>query len=430
MGERRDAFVAQRCLMGYTQEAFAAAVGVEFTTVGRWERGELTPQPWRRPRIAKALGVTLEELGVLLSAAPRRNARTAVFPNQPGEHAHPGDAAEEDDMNRRSLLRLFSMAGAFLSLPEFPGDLPEATISATTNSITVSAFSQLNRHLWQAYALAPSKATVLPPVRAQLEVLSEALAQHQTTQTRQHLCALSADLFQLAGEIFFDSNRYGDAAHCYTLAATASKEASVLDLWACALARHAYIAVYEGRFGDAAPLLDLASTLARRGDPGLSTRHWIAAVQAETYAGLGDLDGCQRSLDAAAGVLQLQQPPNRGWLRFDGSRLAELRGNCYLTLGRADLAETALTEALKSGLTPRREAGVATDLALLGLKRHDPDQVAAYAGTAVSIARRTGSAVVIRKLQGLQRQLSPTTAHPRIRQLHDDIRALSASTPT
>ena len=62
MGVRRDEFAARRELMGYTQESFAAAVGVEFSTVGRWERGVLTPQPWRRFRIAKALDVSLDEL--------------------------------------------------------------------------------------------------------------------------------------------------------------------------------------------------------------------------------------------------------------------------------------------------------------------------------------------------------------------------------
>lgn len=48
--------------MGFTQEGFAATFGVEFSTVGRWERGELTPAPHRRARIAAALRVGLEEL--------------------------------------------------------------------------------------------------------------------------------------------------------------------------------------------------------------------------------------------------------------------------------------------------------------------------------------------------------------------------------
>ena len=53
MGNRREALAARREQMGYTQESFGAAVGVEFSTVGRWERGDLTPQPYRRRRIAE-----------------------------------------------------------------------------------------------------------------------------------------------------------------------------------------------------------------------------------------------------------------------------------------------------------------------------------------------------------------------------------------
>jgi DNA-binding XRE family transcriptional regulator len=34
---------------GYTQVSFAEKVGVDRTTVGRWERGVQSPQPWQRP---------------------------------------------------------------------------------------------------------------------------------------------------------------------------------------------------------------------------------------------------------------------------------------------------------------------------------------------------------------------------------------------
>ncbi|GAA3864961.1 hypothetical protein GCM10022243_34000 [Saccharothrix violaceirubra] len=52
--------------MGFTQESLAQAVGVEFSTVGRRERGALTPHAWRRSRIARVLKVNLEQLDVLL----------------------------------------------------------------------------------------------------------------------------------------------------------------------------------------------------------------------------------------------------------------------------------------------------------------------------------------------------------------------------
>lgn len=63
-------------------------------------------------------------------------------------------------------------------------------------------------------------------------------------------------------------------------------------------------------------------------------------------------------------------PYNGGWLRFDGSRLAEERGACYLQLGRPDLAEEALTAALAQPLSLRRRAAVLSDLAVLGAHRH------------------------------------------------------------
>ncbi|MFD6593375.1 hypothetical protein ACFWFH_07775 [Streptomyces coelicoflavus] len=121
----------------------------------------------------------------------------------------------------------------------------------------------------------------------------------------------------------------------YTLAASASQEAKSYDLWACALVRHAYIDLYERRCADAVGTLSAAEKVARRGDGSLSTRSWVAAVQAEAYAGLGDLAACERALDKAEKVTGLSGAAhNGGRPRFDGSRLAAERGARYLQLGR------------------------------------------------------------------------------------------------
>lgn len=56
----------RRLTIGHTQERLAEVLGVYSSTVGRWERGVQVPQPWQRPALAKALGVTLEHLDVLL----------------------------------------------------------------------------------------------------------------------------------------------------------------------------------------------------------------------------------------------------------------------------------------------------------------------------------------------------------------------------
>jgi DNA-binding XRE family transcriptional regulator len=59
----------RRLTIGYTQERLAEILGVSLSTVGRWERGVQVPQPWQRPDLAKVLGVTLEDLDLLLYAA-------------------------------------------------------------------------------------------------------------------------------------------------------------------------------------------------------------------------------------------------------------------------------------------------------------------------------------------------------------------------
>lgn len=210
----------------------------------------------------------------------------------------------------------------------------------------------LNSHLWQVFMLASSKSKVYPLVQDHLAALVESLQRSATEATHRRLCALAGDLFQLAGEIHFDANQYTDAAHCYSLAASASREAGAYDLWACAVTRHAFIGVYEREYGKAVPMLDLATNLSRRGDSGLSTRHWVDVVRAEALAGLGDFDGCQRALDAAEHVRDLTgQIHNGGWLRFDGSRLHEERGACYTMLRRPDLAEVVLVDALTHNLS-------------------------------------------------------------------------------
>jgi transcriptional regulator with XRE-family HTH domain len=66
MAGRRNRLAQRRKARGYTQESFAEALGVDRTTVQRWERGEVEPQPHQRPRVAELLNVEPEELGSLL----------------------------------------------------------------------------------------------------------------------------------------------------------------------------------------------------------------------------------------------------------------------------------------------------------------------------------------------------------------------------
>lgn len=411
---------------------------------------------WPRPHFTKAVDDVLGTGGVLTRLLPSLEAQREAEHDKTSDEQQsnvsisrvgPGaillsiqvdgrhsqqELSITDDMNRRELLRLMSMAGTLMAASELEDSLDWERLSHDPSGIyrldpaAVDAYAALNSHLWRVFALSRSKGSTFPLVREQLDVLVRALQQSHNADTHQRLCELASELFQLAGEILFDGNQYTDAAHCYTMAASASKEAGAYDLWACALTRHSFVAVYERQFVKAAPMLELAAGLARRGDGSLSTRYWVSAVQAEALAGLGDLDACQRALDHAEYVHQLSgQVHNGGWLRFDGSRLAEERGTCYVALQRPDLAEDALSDALSLNLSSRRRASVLTDLAMLGIQRRDLSQLVTNANAALDAARQTGSGVIGRKLHGLQPHLTPFLADRRIRQLNEEINALS-----
>lgn len=75
MGRRRTQLIERRKTLGLSQESLAETIGAETSTVARWERGETTPQPWHRPRLAEALKIAVEDVGGLLeNEAPERPA--------------------------------------------------------------------------------------------------------------------------------------------------------------------------------------------------------------------------------------------------------------------------------------------------------------------------------------------------------------------
>jgi DNA-binding XRE family transcriptional regulator len=98
MTGRRHRLVRIRKAAGFSQERLAETVGVERSTVMRWERGETCPQPWARPKLARALGISDQALSELLSEPPEPE---SVAPR-------PGPIAEEvTSLNRWDFLNYY-----------------------------------------------------------------------------------------------------------------------------------------------------------------------------------------------------------------------------------------------------------------------------------------------------------------------------------
>lgn len=63
----------RRVIAGYTQEGLAESLGVDPSTVARWERGTQLPRPRQRPDLARLLDVTLKQLDEILQPPNANN---------------------------------------------------------------------------------------------------------------------------------------------------------------------------------------------------------------------------------------------------------------------------------------------------------------------------------------------------------------------
>lgn len=59
---KRVRLARARRTAGYTQESFAEALGVDRSTVVRWEAGDHEPSPYIRPKMVRLLAVSRDEL--------------------------------------------------------------------------------------------------------------------------------------------------------------------------------------------------------------------------------------------------------------------------------------------------------------------------------------------------------------------------------
>ncbi|MFG3404307.1 hypothetical protein [Streptomyces sp. NPDC048142] len=65
-----------------------------------------------------------------------------------------------------------------------------------------------------------------------------------------------------------------------------------------------------------------------------------------------------------------------------------------------------------------------TDLAAIGARRRDPEQVVAYGKEAVALARASGSGYVVRRLRNLYGEFGPLSRDHRVAELGAEIAAL------
>jgi len=116
---------------------------------------------------------------------------------------------------------------------------------------------------------------------------------------------------------------------------------------------------------------------------------------------------------------------NGSWLRFDGMRLAEQQGTCYVRLGQPNLAEPALQEALtRLPSISRLRAMVLIDLAKTSLLRHEVEQTCAIANEVIDIVIQRPSGVISKGIQSLSTQLKPYSSLTAVKEFNQRLEVL------
>lgn len=254
MAVRREALAARREAQGYTQETLAQALGVELSTVGRWERGTLTPQPWRRRKLARLLQMRLDELDALLA------------PPSPPTAARRGSG--EQLASRREVMVDGVLLSSAVVADRMMGPRETSVLGAASrpsSAPTVRSTAGMVAEVHRTYQAAryAEVGSLLPSATTTVNTL---VAEGPATARRDAL-GLQCSLYVAAAKM---ATKAGDAASAWTAAEAARGAAEAA----------------EDPFGQAAATYQRSCALLRAGQP-----HAIEDAEREAVAAAENLRG-------------------------------------------------------------------------------------------------------------------------------------------
>ncbi|MCU1680251.1 MAG: putative transcription factor, like protein [Amycolatopsis sp.] len=318
MTKRRDALAARREALGFTQETFAQELGVELSTVGRWERGVLTPQPWRRSNVAKVLKLSLEELDSLLNPAPPSRAGHSLV-------------TRREAMVDVGLLSSAVIAGDVLD--KHDAYSPLVGTDSPAPSGTVEGISSLVAGVHRAYQAARygEVARQLPSVTSAVQ----ALMTEGAAKDRRQASGLQCSVFIAAAKLAI---KVGNAEAGWAAAEQAQVAAEAAeDVWGQAAAAHQRTcALLRAGLGeDAEHVAVVAADGLRGSDPqSVTWRGALTLISAIIAARRNDTVEARRRLDHADVLAQrLGTDANIGWTAFGPTNVQIHRVSAAIALG-------------------------------------------------------------------------------------------------
>jgi hypothetical protein len=239
-------------------------------------------------------------------------------------------------------------------------------------------------------------------------------------------------LSQMAGWLALDADHHGQARRYFTTTIYVAHESDEPGLAASALGYMSLQETYRGRRG---PALSLAQTALASGTAGLTplTKTMLGTRLARAQAGVGDHDGCRRSLDAARADFEAADRRDEPmWVSYvDEVEVVAQEGACLLELGQTDEAASALAQAI--GLLTQRAPHRVRDrvhylsrLAKCHLRAGEVEQACQTAAEALSLSEAIGSTRVALRLKEFADGLEPFGTVPAARDFGERFRLATA----
>ncbi len=328
MAAKRVRLAQRRKSAGFSQEKLAERLGVERSTVVRWETAESEPQPWVRPKLAAALKVTLDELQSLLGDVTVIQAKQSERMSYVLEHP------------------------------------------SSVDLVAVAYLHERIRQLDERYDRAPSTALLGPAgqVHGQVKFLRENAT---NPRVRKALFEVEAESATFMGQLVWDvsQRRDHDAPVAYLdEAVTAARQVRDPYAEAYATLRKSFVALYGEKDPlKGATLAGQAAEVARSASPsltGLSLLH-----VAEGYAMSRDLKACEEALTKAEAQLDQASPDDVAAEYYTINEFSRLSGSCYLFLNLPEQAEPILRMTARALAAKKKSQAIALGNLTLSLIR-------------------------------------------------------------
>ncbi|WP_405954297.1 helix-turn-helix transcriptional regulator [Streptomyces phaeochromogenes] len=387
MAAKRIRLARRRKSAGFTQEGLAEHLSVERSTVGRWESAETEPQAWLRPKLARALKVSTEDLQALLDDV----VVTDDHPSQRMTHA----------LENPSSVDLMVVA----YLHERLRQLDESYDHEVSTSLLGRA-GQLH---------------------GQVKFLRENAG---NPRVRRALYEVEADSATFMGQLVWDVSQRRDhhaPLGYFQEAVDAARHVRDPSIEAYATLRMSYVALYgEKNPQRGATLAQQAADVAVLVSPsltGLSLLH-----VAEGHAMIGATTECEAALKKAEDQFDRAHPDDVAAPYYTINEYNRLAGSCYLFLDLPERAEPILRMTARALAAKKKSQAIALGnltLALIRQRKLDEAAVAIHRTIDAVELTRGGGGLNLAFSAG--RELRQWRQEPWAQEINDRLLALMAA---